>query len=390
MSKDNVSFILGGKRYELSRKGVEEAMKDIVPRPLDKYYVTINGWNYPPKQVLSTVLRRPLVTFTTMDAQRVLHSLGFEVGLAGQERNPKTESERLFEEYLYAQGIADFQHEAHLGESLKRPDYLVAIGGTEIFFEVKQFRATDEDFRLGTRGYDPYGPIREKIDAGRKQFKDLKDYCCCLVLYNREKPLVDLGWQFIYGAMLGNMAVRMPFDPARGLLFDQSEDGFFGGGGKMIRYGKGEPARALEPQNRTISAVLVLQQMGVGKRRFDLSVKHMQQKLGRELTFEEHFEAMNNSRGTERDVSLTQLRVVVCENPYARIPLPREALRGPYDERYGPDERTNNRIVRLYVGKQMKQLETQEGPVRSVMQRIAEDSRRKREVTRKHEPAGQV
>src|SRR5208337_3761132 len=385
MTKNNISFILGGKRYELSRKGVEEALKDIVPRPLDKYYVTVNAWNYPPKQVLSAVLRRPLVTFTTMDAQRVLHSLGFEVGLAGKEQKAKTESERLFEEYLYAEGIADFRYEPDLGESLKRPDYLITIAGVEILFEVKQFQATEEDFRLGTRGYDPYGPIREKIDAGRKQFKDLKDYCCCLVLYNREKPLVDLGWQFIYGAMLGNMAVRMPFDPARGLLSDQSEDGFFGGGGKMIRYGKGEPPKALEPQNSTLSAIVVLQQMGVGKRRFDVSVKRMQQKLGRELTFEEHFEAMNNARGTERDVSLTQLRVVVCENPYARIPLPRGIFRGPYDERYGVDEVTESRITRLSAGDQIKEFESHEESHKSPIRRVveAEQNRRRQKLTTK-------
>jgi hypothetical protein len=261
---------------------------------------------------------------------------------------------------------------------LKRPDYLVTIADMEILFEVKQFQATEEDFRLGSRGYDPYGPIRDKIDAARKQFKDLKDHCCCLVLYNREKPLVDLGWQFIYGAMLGNMATRVPFDPARGLLLDQSEDGFSGGRGKMIRYGKGEPPTALEPQNSTISAVVVLQQIGVGKRRFDASVKRMQRKLGRELTLEEHFEAMNNARGTERDVSLTQLRVVVCENPYARIRLPRGTFRGPYDERYGADEVTKGHITRLSAGDLIKELESQEGPHKSPIRRLAEAEQNRR------------
>jgi hypothetical protein len=388
MAENDVSFILGGKRYEISRKGVEEALKSVVPRPLDKYFVTVNGRNYPPKQVLSAVLRKPLVTFTTMDAQRVLHSLGLEVGLAGKERMPKTESENLFEEYLYAQGIVHFQHEPGLVQSLKRPDYLVTIAGMEIFFEVKQFESTEEDFRLGTRGYDPYGPIREKIDAGRKQFKDLKDYCCCLVFYNREKPLVDLGWQFIYGAMLGKMAVRIPFDPARGLLSDQSEDGFFGGGGKMIRYAKGEPPKPLEPQNSTISAILVLHQIGVGKRRFDIAVRLRQQELGRKLTLEEHFEAVDRSRGTERDVSLTQLRVVVCENPYARISLPRGIFQGPYDEIYGPDQMARDHITRIFAGEQIKQLESQEGPVQSNMRRIVEENRKRQELATNDKPTG--
>ncbi len=38
------------------------------------------------------------------------------------------------------------------------------------------------------------------------------------------------------------------------------------------------------------------------------------------------------------DVNETALRVVVHENPYARMPLHRELFIGPYDERYGPQD----------------------------------------------------
>jgi hypothetical protein len=388
MSNRQVSFILGGKRYELSRKRVEEALKAVVPRPLDKYYVTVNGWNYPPKQVLSAVLRKPLVTFTTMDAQRVLHSLGFEVGLASQERKPKTESETLFEAYLDASGLISYSFEKAIEGASARPDYALSFQGREILFEVKEFHAAPEDFRLGTRGYDPYGPIRQKIDDGRSKFRELKDHCCCLVLYNREKPLVDLSWEFIYGALLGNIAVRMPFDPARGLLPDQSEIGF-SGGGKGIRYAKGTPPTPLEPQNRTISAILALEQMGVGKRRFDIALTRRKAQLGRRLTLDEHLEEVDKARGTARDVSLSQLRVVVCENPYARIPLPPELFRGPYDERYGLDETTKDCITRLYAGEQIKQLESQEAPEQSPVRRvIEEDRRREQQLSAKDEAAG--
>ncbi|MGH9359797.1 MAG: hypothetical protein ACRD1O_11585, partial [Terriglobia bacterium] len=222
--------------------------------------------------------------------------------------------------------------------------------------------------------------------AGRKKFKELRNYCCCLVLYNREKPLVDLSWQFVYGAMLGNMAFRMPFDPARGALSDQIENGFFGGGGKMVCYSKGELPKPMKPQNSTISAVVVLQQMGVGKRRFDVAVKQREQELGRRLTFEEHFEAMNKARGTERDVSLTQLRVVVCENPYARVLLPREIFRGPYDEAYGVDEATRSRVTRLFAGERIEELESQEQPLKSPIQRIAEENRTKQSLVTKDKP----
>ena len=34
--------------------------------------------------------------------------------------------------------------------------------------------------------------LREKFDAARSEFKRLKQYCCCLVLYNCDKPIVLL------------------------------------------------------------------------------------------------------------------------------------------------------------------------------------------------------
>lgn len=373
---DIVSFRLGGETYRLSRADVEQRVGHTEPRPIDKHYVVLNGRRYPPKQVLSAALDRPVVSFTTMEANRVLKKLGFDLGVSTETQPTlKTESEIFFEEYLKAGGITDFIFEKDIEGASTRPDYDLSFRGQEILFDVKEFRATPEDFRPGFGAYDPYGPIREKIEAGRKKFKDLKDYCCCLVLYNREKPFVDLSWQFIYGALLGNIAVRMPFDPARGLLPDQSETGFFGGGGKGIRYTKGELPKPLEPQNRTISAILALEQIAVGRRRFGIALKRSQEELGRKLTLEEHLEQIEEARGTERDVSLSQLRVVVCENPYARIPMPREIFRGTYDELYGIDVTTRDRIIRLYAGDQIKQLESQEDLFQSPMQKITEESR---------------
>jgi hypothetical protein len=359
MAERAVKFRLRGKVYSLTRTKVEDAVEHEAPGDVDTYFVTIGGKKYPAKQVVSLALDVSPSDFISTDATRILTKLGFEV-----HRNEQTgaitatESEQLLETYLLSQGLTEFEFEPQLGDSAQRPDYLVHVGQKVILLEVKQFEATAADLRPGFGGaYDPYAPIREKIDAGRKKFKELKNYCCCLILYNREKPLVDLGWQFVYGAMLGNMAFRIPFNPARGALGNQLKRGFFGPGGKMVRYSKGELPKPMEPQNSTISAVVVLQQMGVGKRRFDIAMKQWEQELGRELTFEEHFEAMSNARGTERDMSLTQLRVVVCENPYARVPLPREIFRGPYDETYGVDEATRSHVTRLFAGEQIKELE---------------------------------
>ncbi|MGO9275037.1 MAG: hypothetical protein ACLQOO_33195 [Terriglobia bacterium] len=385
MAEKAVSFRLRGRHYSLTRSNVEEAVKHATPGDVGTYSVTVAGKEYPPKQILALALRVSPSEFISTDATRTLKKLGFEIRRhQDKETVIKTESEELLEAYLFSHGLIEFEFEPVLEGCAQKPDYLLHVGDREILLEVKQFEATAADYRLGTRQYDPYGPIREKVAAGRKKFKDLEGHLCCLVLYNREKPLVSLDWQYVYGAMLGNMAFRVPFDPARGLLSDQSETGFFGGGGKMIHYPKGQSAKPLEPHNSTISAILVLQQMPVGKRRFDIVMKRRQQELGCRLTFDEHFEMMNKSRGTERDVSLTQLRVVVCENPYARIPLPREVFRGPYDETYGPDEATRSRIMRLFAGEQIVQLESEEEPEEPPMRRIIEENRTRQELATKH------
>lgn len=75
--------------------------------------------------------------------------------------------------------------------------------------------------------------------AARKKFKDLERFCCCLVLYNNDKPLVELGWRFVYGAMLGNLGFSMPVNTETGIADESQTVRKFIGGGKMYRYLEG-------------------------------------------------------------------------------------------------------------------------------------------------------
>jgi hypothetical protein len=373
-------FRIGGETYKLSQAGVEQSVRHANPKPIDKHYVVVNGRRYPPKQVLSAATGRPVVSFTTMEANRVLKKLGFELGVSTENQPTlKTESEALFEMYLSASGLTNFGFEEALEGSSSRPDYTLWLDGQMILFEVKEFHSTPDDFTLGSGAYDSYRPIREKINAGREKFRGLKEHPCCLVLYNAGKPLVHLGWQFVYGAMLGNMAFRIPFDRDRGtLVVEHAQAGFYGAGGKMIRSSGGQP---LEPQNRTISSIVVLEQFPVGKRRFDIQVRAMEGQLRRELTLEEYLEMIDRTRGTDQDISLSQLRLVICENPYSYTPLPRAIFCGPYDERYGLDERTGDRITRVFAGEQILALERLTETQKSPMQRIVEESMKTRKAT---------
>ena len=87
----------------------------------------------------------------------------------------KTTSEELFERYLDSQGLAFEFEKQHEGKS-RRPDYKIAIEGKDYLFEVKEFEPGD--FPRGFSQFDPYPPIRAKIDAARKKFKEFEGFPC--------------------------------------------------------------------------------------------------------------------------------------------------------------------------------------------------------------------
>lgn len=148
--------------------------------------------------------------------------------------NDKTISEKLWEAYLRGSNFSDFRFEPQHEGTLKRPDYILNVRGRKILFEIKQFDATDADLNLRIGAFDPYGGIRGKIEAGRKKFKDLDQYCCCLVLYDNGKPLIDLDSQFIYAAMFGNLGIEIPVNTETGIGDMSRSRRVMRGGGKMF------------------------------------------------------------------------------------------------------------------------------------------------------------
>lgn len=276
----------------------------------------------------------------------------------------KTQSERLFEEYLGAQGLTDFEFEIALPRVAQKPDYCLTHRGKKILLEVKEFRAPktvvanrDDSVVSSVVSFDPYPRIREKINQGGKKFRNLKDYPCGLVLHNLGAPHVLLDDpRFVWGAMLGNIGFSVPVDPAGGRARDDLAKPVFTTRGKMVQYAKGRPSKA---QNTTISAILVLSHLAVGSRRFHARYSpEIQAASNRERQMQICLELMERTCGTDRDVSRKKLRVVVHENPYARIRLPRELFRGPYDEWY--EVGSDRTFQRSYAGKSLIQLEDEE------------------------------
>jgi len=263
----------------------------------------------------------------------------------------KNKSEMLFEGYLRSHGHPDFAFEPEIPGTSRRPDYRLSWNGQEILFEVKEFRGEADDFKAGFGSFDPYPPLREKVNAARDKFKGLKQHCCCLVLFNRDKPLVFLDWQHVYGAMLGNLGFSVPIHvPGRPAPERDEVNSIFTSGGKMHRERDGV---AVAPQNQTISAILVLGRVPAGERLFWTDLRRREAESGTTFPVTELLEELRRARWTGRDIRWRPLRVVVHENPYARIPLPAELFRGPYDERYGGRD---GRVQLLHQGDEIAKL----------------------------------
>lgn len=274
-----------------------------------------------------------------------------------------TQSETLFEEYLHAQGWDAFEHEPKIEGCDKRPDYRVTVDGVAVYFEIKEFEALPEHLRPGFGAYDPYGPIREKINDARPQLHPLKGQPCAIVLFNTERPLVSLEPTFVFGAMLGDAAIRIPFDREAGMLNEAAaEEGFFGGGGRMIRYRKaavpGGNPEAIAAQNTTIGAIVVLEHVALGERKARIFLERLEREVGHRLTSEQTWDALEHAVPQAGINSKERvLRTVVLENPYGVAAIPTAFGRGRFDERYGAED---DRITRLYVGDDLRQLEASE------------------------------
>jgi hypothetical protein len=355
------SFILNGKRYNLSRTQLEKAAQSQPPRRIDKYQVSVGDMLYPPKQLVELLTNEQPINFTTMDAQRILKKLGYETKIADQGRNhvdspeDRTISEQYFEYYLLSNGYSNFEFEPSLPGTPKRPDYRLTVGSTQMLLEVKEFFVSEKDFIGGPLGGGirggavalPYAPIRQKIDDAREKFSGVKNQTCCLVLYNVNKPLVSLDPEMVYGAMLGDITWSIPFNPATQEFDDSQTTKEFGRNGKCN-----------ESRNRTISAVIVLEALMLGERRFQCHINKLKRESNRyKLEWDELFAARDQARGTERDNSIFQWRVVVLENPWANNKLSRHLFSGRFDERYGDQD---GKIQRLFAGEGIKEVESLE------------------------------
>ncbi len=91
---------LSGEAYSLTHEQVTDAMRDVLPEPIQKHIVVIGGRDYPIEQVLAQVLHLSKLDFNTVQARNIVKRLGFEV------RERRYTSRRIG----YEKGNSRFRH----------------------------------------------------------------------------------------------------------------------------------------------------------------------------------------------------------------------------------------------------------------------------------------
>jgi hypothetical protein len=208
------------------------------------------------------------------------------------------------------------------------PDYTVTHNGREFLFDVKDF---DPYAPMGFMQFDSHPYIRERINKGRKKFKQFGGYACVVVLKNSGNPHVHLeDSNIVLGSMYGRGAFRIPVYVGDGRAPRETppiEYGFTGNDGMMFRDGRF--------QNTRISALITIRQIGVGRRRLRKIWKEFPS-LSVDKASEVAAERFPNFDAYEM-----QAGVIVWESAGAAIPIPRDMFTGPYDVRWGiepPDQ----------------------------------------------------
>jgi hypothetical protein len=260
----------------------------------------------------------------------------------------KTRSEELFEQYLDLNGFKGrYTYEPSIAGKSKKPDYCLDYNGQKCFFEVKELRKKQDEPPEGIAAWiDPYSGLREEINEARKKFREFKDYSCSLVVFNIDDRQARTDPRTILGVMLGNLGVSWEIDVTKGRTVRGTERNVFLDGGKMID-NKGRL------QNTTISAIVVLDEFRDDSE-IQKAIRDEVKKQGKPLTLVEKVEI--NMRVVKNHHSSRTPRVIIVENPYARIAFPEDLFVGPFDEHWRWTME-NRKIERVFAGDKLKELE---------------------------------
>lgn len=269
-----------------------------------------------------------------------------------EKQNSKNESEKVFEQYLNLKGFqGKWVYEPSISGKSKKPDYLLNWKGENHFFEVKELRKKPNEPTARAAYIDPYSSLRAEINEARKKFKEYKECSCSLVVFNVDDRQARLDPLDVFASMLGNLGISADFDAVKGETVTGSERNAFLDGGKMIDDKKGRL------QNTTISAIVVLEEF-LDNSEVEKALREEEKKQGRKFTGIELVEIRIKLYETHHVRSVP--RLIVVENPFARMALPADLFNGPFDERWHWRIQ-NGKYERVFAGNKLKELEDIKG-----------------------------
>lgn len=230
----------------------------------------------------------------------------------------RTESEEIFERYLDGLNVPW----TRVADSpQKHPDYKVEHRHSTCFFEVKEF---EDPAVKPSGGFSPCPAIQEKVLQAKKQFRDYRQHCCALVLWNSKSVYRSLFLDVVGSAAFGKF-VDCSAQSAGRLRADPPTYRFSG------------PGELSPSQNTTISAIVILGRFQLNHlwlRMWEILAE--KDERGEEITPWLQFSVLEEL-SSEQTATLSYegtIRALVLENPYARVPFPADLLTGPFDQRW--------------------------------------------------------
>jgi len=76
---DELQVMNRGRKFNLSRRGVEASLLNVTPDRVTKYGIVIRGQEYSVLQVMAVATEMPKIEWSTVNAYRILQKLGFEI-----------------------------------------------------------------------------------------------------------------------------------------------------------------------------------------------------------------------------------------------------------------------------------------------------------------------
>jgi hypothetical protein len=268
----------------------------------------------------------------------------------------QNESELLFEQYLTERGLR-FEHQPNVPGKSKKLDYRVVLEESWIFFEVKEFRGGILPLERGVYGptaYDPYERIYTKLEEAWEQLNQYNEYSCSVVLYNDSSAPVILKPHIVLGAMLGTVSYTVDEDSKKARPFFSVEDTHGYRTGFVIDY------EFRVPRYTPLSSIIVIEKVPLGEIKFselcDERDKHREKNGTAVENSVDTYEYLQSLIASGFDLTEAVIRVLVYENPFATIPLPRNLFTGPYDQRWGMTVSDPKNIAPIFTGQLFQEL----------------------------------